>query len=423
MSAKMTFRGKAGIYAIAVLLRLVLFFAFPGLPDLLTGRVEISTPVTSFKRLEEGLFLYNHNVWPYDGGVYHQAPLLLPLFSLLPDSTSWPIFTPLLYILIDLLSADALVKIAASGEAGKSRLFTSPRRGKGSTGLVIAAAFLFNPLTIASCVGRTTSVFTNCAILYAIAKAVQGFSFHAMVALSFASYLSMYPVLLLPPLVLLAYDRRASQKTPVLKFSALNVLVVAGCLSVLLGMSYALTGNSWEFLARTYGIQLTLTDLTPTVGLWWYFFIEMFDSFRSFFLALFWLHLASYVGGLTIRLRTQPLAALAVLLGIFSIFKPYPSISDASLFLGLFSLYTHLLPLMRYTYVASATLMYASFLGPAFYHLWIYAGSGNANFFYAITLVWSLGQSLLVSDLTFAVLRDEWEVERPEMVGKEAKQI
>lgn len=52
MSAKMTFRGKAGIYAIAVLLRLVLFFAFPGLPDLLTGRVEISTPVTSFKRCQ-----------------------------------------------------------------------------------------------------------------------------------------------------------------------------------------------------------------------------------------------------------------------------------------------------------------------------------------------------------------------------------
>jgi GPI-anchor transamidase subunit U len=68
-------------------------------------------------------------------------------------------------------------------------------------------------------------------------------------------------------------------------------------------------------------------------------------------------------------------------------------------------------------------LLYASLLGPAFYHLWIYAGSGNANFFYAITLVWSLGLALVVCDLLFAVLRDAWEGERPEMEGKDARQI
>jgi phosphatidylinositol glycan class U len=71
----------------------------------------------------------------------------------------------------------------------------------------------------------------------------------------------------------------------------------------------------------------------------------------------------------------------------------------------------------------TAVLMYACLLGPAFYHLWIYAGSGNANFFYAITLVWSLGLILVVCDLLYAVLRDEWEVERPDMEGKDARQI
>lgn len=149
----------------------------------------------------------------------------------------------------------------------------------------------------------------------------------------------------------------------------------------------------------------------------------MFDSFRSFFLAVFWLHLSSYVGGLTVRIRRQPLVVLTLLLGIFAIFKPYPSISDSALFLALVPLYRHIFPLMRYTFVSTAVILYATCLGPAFYHLWIYAGSGNANFFYAITLVWNLGQSLLVCDLMFAVLRDEWEVERPEMVGKEIRQI
>lgn len=92
--------------------------------------------------MQEGLFLYNHNVSPYDGGVYHQAPLLLPLFSLLPSFESLPIFTYLLYIAVDLLSASALWKIADSGEAGSSALFTSPRREKRWNGFVIAALYV-----------------------------------------------------------------------------------------------------------------------------------------------------------------------------------------------------------------------------------------------------------------------------------------
>ncbi|KAH7001531.1 GPI transamidase subunit PIG-U [Ilyonectria destructans] len=425
MSSTMTLRGKASVYAGAALLRLFLFLAFPGLPDLLTGRVEISTPVTSFKRLQEGLFLYTNNVSPYDGGVYHQAPLLLPLFSLLPDVKAWSIFTHLLYIVVDLLSADALYNIANSGEAGSSKLFTSPRRAKKWSGVAVAAAFLLNPYTIATCIGRSTGVFTTCAILHAISKAIHGSPFKAMVALSFASYLSMYPILLLPPVVLLAYDRQLEKRRVAsgLHFAGVNVLVVAGCLAVLLGMSFVVTGNSWEFLARTYGIQFTLSDLTPNVGLWWYFFIEMFDSFRAFFLGVFWLHLAAYPTALCFRLRPQPLAVLTIILGTFSIFKPYPSLADASLFLAMIPLFRHIFPLMRYSFVTTSTLLYATFLGPAFYHLWIYAGSGNANFFYAITLVWSLGQSLLVSDLTFAILRDEWEIDRPDMIGKEIRQI
>ncbi|KAM3449344.1 hypothetical protein MY3296_007040, partial [Beauveria thailandica] len=46
----MALRNKAGVFVGAALLRLFLFTAFPRLPDLLTGRVEISTPVTSFRR-------------------------------------------------------------------------------------------------------------------------------------------------------------------------------------------------------------------------------------------------------------------------------------------------------------------------------------------------------------------------------------
>jgi phosphatidylinositol glycan class U len=86
-------------------------------------------------------------------------------------------------------------------------------------------------------------------------------------------------------------------------------------------------------------------------------------------------------------------------------------------------LHTDWAVVVRYAFIASSVLLYASLLGPAFYYLWIYAGSGNANFFYAITLVWSLGLAMVVGESLFAVLRDEWEVERPEMKGKDVRRI
>lgn len=43
-------RRKVALYVIAANLRLVLFVVFPNIPDLLTGQVEVSTPLNSFKR-------------------------------------------------------------------------------------------------------------------------------------------------------------------------------------------------------------------------------------------------------------------------------------------------------------------------------------------------------------------------------------
>ncbi|KAL9095833.1 MAG: hypothetical protein Q9165_001830 [Trypethelium subeluteriae] len=422
-------RQKAVLYGSAAAIRLFLFTVFPSLPDLLTGRVEISTPVTSFKRLQEGLFLYTHNVSPYDGGVFHQAPLLLPLFSLLPDLNQYPFATNFLYTAVDLLCANALMELAQTGQATSSRYFTSPRKGMTWSAVSIGTSFLFNPFTILTCLARPTSVFTNLFITLATTKAAQGATSTYIIALSFASYLSLYPVFLFPPLAILCYDRQASLTTKSdrysspIAFTITHVSALAAGIGALLYLSYFLTGFSWEFIPSTYGVQLLLPDLTPNVGLWWYFFIEMFDSFREFFLGVFWLHMASYVGGLSFRLRNQPLFVVTTLLGIFAVYQPYPSISDTSLYFAFLALYRHIIPLMRYSFFLVAALLYASFLGPAFYYLWVYAGSGNANFFYAITLVWSLGLSFIVADSLYAVLRDEWEVKRPEMRGKEARQI
>jgi phosphatidylinositol glycan class U len=91
--------------------------------------------------VQEGVFLYTHNVSPYDGGVYHQAPLLLPLFSLFPNPAYAPLATNIFYTIVDLLSANALAQVAESGFASVTRLFASPRKDLRWSSVAIAAGY------------------------------------------------------------------------------------------------------------------------------------------------------------------------------------------------------------------------------------------------------------------------------------------
>lgn len=299
--------------------------------------------------MQEGLFLYNHGLSPYDGGVFHQAPLFLPLFSLLPDPLRYPLLTILLYTLVDLASAYALMQTYATGNSYTTRFFTSPRQSMKWSPSAVAATYLFNPFVILGCLARSTSVFGNLFVLLSVLKACRGSPFTSAFSLALASYISLHPLLLLPPVAILCYDSWLARRndhskdstTPSLASFATRYTIVLVCaIAVLFGLSYALT-DSWAFISSVYASRLLLPDLTPNVGLWWYFCIEIFDSFRNFFLGVFWLHMASYSPALTIRLRNQPLAAIVLLCGVFAIFQPYANVGDAGFWLSMLSMYGH----------------------------------------------------------------------------------
>lgn len=106
-------------------------------------------------------------------------------------------------------------------------------------------------------------------------------------------------------------------------------------------------------------------------------------------------------------------------MGIISIFKSYPSLGDFALWHALLGCYSELgtrkyfpiysaknifsnpnsaVDISRPLLLFSLTL-YSLFLLPTFSHLWLYSGSGNANFFYASTLVWAISQGGLLIDV------------------------
>ena len=47
---------------------------------------------------------------------------------------------------------------------------------------------------------------------------------------------------------------------------------------------------------------------------------------------------------------------------------------------------------MRFTLVIVCMFLISTIVGPVFYHLWTSTGSINSNFFFALTLVYSLSQ-------------------------------
>ena len=64
-------------------------------------------------------------------------------------------------------------------------------------------------------------------------------------------------------------------------------------------------GHSWNFVASTVGFILAVPELTPNMGLFWYFFTEMFEHFRMFFVSTFQINCFIYVYPLAARLKDQ----------------------------------------------------------------------------------------------------------------------
>jgi len=77
----------------------------------LTERPELVTPLTSWKRVTEGLALRRAGVAPYDGDVYHETPLMLRVVDLadglLGQNNMW-----VLLLVVDLLTALILSLVA-----------------------------------------------------------------------------------------------------------------------------------------------------------------------------------------------------------------------------------------------------------------------------------------------------------------------
>jgi len=89
----------------------VWLFRSPSLAHWLSERPELVTPLTSWKRVTEGLALRRAGMAPYDGDVYHETPLMLRMVDFVDDllgqSNMW-----IVLLVIDLATALVLSRVA-----------------------------------------------------------------------------------------------------------------------------------------------------------------------------------------------------------------------------------------------------------------------------------------------------------------------
>uniref|UniRef100_F6UA73 Phosphatidylinositol glycan anchor biosynthesis class U n=1 Tax=Macaca mulatta TaxID=9544 RepID=F6UA73_MACMU len=277
--------------------------------------------------------------------------------------------------------------------------------------LKVALFYLLNPYTILSCVAKSTCAINNTLIAFFILTTIKGSAFLSAIFLALATYQSLYPLTLFVPGLLYLLQR---QYIPVKMkskafwiFSWEYAMMYVGSLVVIVCLSFFLL-SSWDFIPAVYGFILSVPDLTPNIGLFWYFFAEMFEHFSLFFVCVFQINVFFYTIPLAIKLKEHPIFFMFIQIAIIAIFKSYPTVGDVALYMAFFPVWNHLYRFLRNIFVLTCIIIVCSLLFPVLWHLWIYAGSANSNFFYAITLTFNVGQILLISDYFYAFLRREY---------------
>uniref|UniRef100_A0A8C6WPV9 Phosphatidylinositol glycan anchor biosynthesis, class U n=1 Tax=Neogobius melanostomus TaxID=47308 RepID=A0A8C6WPV9_9GOBI len=403
---------------VAVSIRLFLFRS--SLVGLIAERVEVVSPLNAWKRVIEGLALLDLGVSPYSGDVFHETPLIIYLFHFVVD------YAEITFMLADAITAVALylaVKDYNTQVLKKQRLeleadrypmdclelVRSPKQMY-YIPLKVAMFYLLNPFTILSCVAKSTCGLNNAVLALFFLFTIKKNTLLSAIFLALATYQSIYPITLCAPAMLYVMQR---QYIPVNYrwasfwwFVAQYLFMYLGSLSVIVFLSFFLLG-SWDYVPSVYGFILSVPDLTPNIGLFWYFFAEMFEHFRLFFLCVFQINIFFYTIPLSIKLKDQPVFLMFMQLAVISIFKSYPTVGDLALYLAFLPVWSHLHRFLRNIFLVTCVLIACSALFPVLWHLWIYAGSANSNFYYAITLLFNVAQILLVSDYFYAFLRRE----------------
>ncbi|CAF0885063.1 unnamed protein product [Adineta ricciae] len=429
-------RVEARYFGIGLILRIFFVFFQSTTRHYFENSGEFVTPLNSWKRIIEGIYLRQLNVSPFLGSIVHETPLSLLLFTKLYIFKDE--YIEVLFIILDLLSAFFTYKAAhhilthlydrqtenksAYKEDSKVLWLTKDHVQKSAHTVLLCA--MVNPLSIGTCVAKSSLVIHNLLLTMTFYFFMTYRLIPFIFTLCLASSISMYPIVLIVP-GLLQFSSNANNKRSIVRMFLVFALFV--CTNVtLLFVNFHINHQSWSFIDAIYHFIFYVPDYTPNTGIFWYFFTEMFEHFRSLFVWTFQMHvLLLYLFPFTIRLRNEPAFLFWLLCAIFCIFKSYPAYGDVAFYINYLPIWCFLFRYVRNGLVIVCMILVAMLMTPITWYLWIYAGSANANFYFAMTLVFNVAQTFLLSDLLYAYLKRQFFLKNglniPNINGKEGQ--
>ncbi|XGW24769.1 hypothetical protein V3C99_006324 [Haemonchus contortus] len=355
----------------------------------LLKRAELTSPQVSYRRLQDGIAMYRDEISPYQGDLFHFQPLLLRLFSFvdLSEKTTFA-----MYVLFDSLTA-LLLSVSA-------RLYAEENGSADSQHVLrtVFKCYFLNPIPVASVAVLSLSVIHNLIIAGIVYFFCSGLIVPCIMLLCVSASLSIYPIIIVAPILI---------RFPYLQERLLTIGGLLLGFVIMLITSWVSNHMNWDFIDDTYGFILRVDDLTPNVGLVWYFFTQVFEHFRTFYLMVFQINLLVYVIPLLLGLRKDAHLHLVISLLLVAVFSSYPTLNDASVYMALLPMLEKYRKYPRYTLTVAGTIVTCVILMPVMWHMWIVAGSGNANFYFAVTLIYNVAQVYIMIDLMFAYFRKE----------------
>ena len=91
-----------------------------------------------------------------------------------------------------------------------------------------------------------------------------------------------------------------------------------------------------------------------------------------------------------------------LLLGIVGLLRPYPTVADFGLTVASLPAVSHLLPYCSSLFAVGSAVLVCVVLWAVSWDAWLADRGGNANFYFAATLVWAATQVVLLAEIGWA---------------------
>ncbi|XP_043809857.1 phosphatidylinositol glycan anchor biosynthesis class U protein isoform X2 [Manihot esculenta] len=274
---------------------------------------------------------------PYGGSMYHGSPLLLSVLGPLtvkriegqPDH----VLCSLLFVIADIMSAMLIRGISwklhmAYRQSLKAlNIINLPESSDAlASGDIAALMCLWNPFTTVACVGLSTSPIENLFIILTLYGA--------------CAYAPPQKLFLQKGCYKIrdnsSSDVHCKQEKMINQLKPHIIFFMENSRAFLFLDNFLVTlfvGSMWYLVCLSSSIvacgrcfkELMVEDMSPNIGVLWYFFAEVFNFFRNFFLIIFHINILFMILPLAIRLNHRPCFLAFSCIAILSMLKPYPS--------------------------------------------------------------------------------------------------